>query len=91
MTISILKLEAGQKIARPFSRASSVEEMREIIGNACAVDHPSVTAIKGWNLRAAKIEALTASLGLAVVASNLDTETPVWVEGKTKFYAFTEI
>ena len=81
MTISILKLSAGQTIARPFSRASSVAEMHELIGFtiACAngIKRPSNDQAEQF--------------GMDVHSENLDSETPVHVMADgSKFYAFRE-
>jgi hypothetical protein len=43
MTIAILKLEADQRIARPFSRACSTDEMLEILRHWRRVN-PGATA-----------------------------------------------
>ena len=91
MTIAILKLEAGQKIARPFNRAFNVEEMAEIVGNFAAVEAVEKMNIKGWTLKRAKANALEAEFAAKVVTANVDSETPILVVGKTKFFAFREM
>ena len=81
MTISILKLSAGQTIARPYNRASGVAEMQEMIGFAIAY----ANGIKRPSNDQAE------QFGMDVHSENLDSEMPVHVMADgSKFYAFRE-
>lgn len=100
MTISILKLEAGQKIARPFNRASSHTELAEMLLHWLAMDSNDVgsgrykvglatarVAIDGL-YNAADTWVYARRFGIDV--DHINSETPVLVSGTTKFFAFTE-
>lgn len=88
MTIAILKLEAGQKIARPFARACDVAELVELVaGNIAALD-----CAKRGGSALAQIRAQQAFSSHAefVKTLNVDTETPIASVLGVTFYAFRE-
>ena len=90
MTISILKLSPGQKIARPFNRSSSVDEMCEMLGHQIAY---AAAAAAGQKFAACqRIAAEKADIfGADVMVENLDTEEPVYrMADGSLFFAFIE-
>jgi len=84
MTITILKLSPGQKIARPFSRASTIGELAEII----VTGEPS----KGmtYKARAAFGAQANDKPEAHIVVAAIDTEEPVFQWKGDRYYAFTE-
>lgn len=90
MTISILRLDAGQKIARPFCRASNVDEAIELVGRALAALEAVSKGCKGIaTLR--YIESKCDDFYNEIDFCRLDTENEVAAFGTTKFYAFREV
>lgn len=79
MTITILKLDTskGHKMPRPWNRACSESEMREMLEHYCKVN--------GWAFE-------RSASGKQYYPENLNTEaTVLYIRGTTvKFYAFTE-
>lgn len=86
MTICILKLERGQKIARPFSRASDLTEAAQILGNFEQLNTGPVAT----RCKRACDAALNATRAFFPGLAHVDTEQPVFTLGSTKFYAFRE-
>ena len=84
--ISLLKLEKGQKLPRPFSRISSRQELSEILLHWLAMN----TGPDKGRWSRAQAAANNASPSLFTGFKNIDTETPVFEHGSTKFYAFIE-
>ncbi len=91
MTFSILRLLPGQKIARPFNRACSVQEMAEMLVHHRAYEanelHGRMRAMREANARAR--EAIETPEAF-VKATNIDTELPVFEIGPVKFFTFRE-
>lgn len=95
--IAILKLEPGQKIARPFSRAVDHAEMAEIIiHNVTFLQREkkdgyskAQRAAQDAGRRAAN-DVATGLFTAGMTFSAIDTDEPIFVAGKTKFFAFTE-
>lgn len=102
MTISILRLRPGQKVARPFQRAVSVAEMAELLAYHLVYEQMQDLNNPAKAMRLAKAAGETAHRDPKsfLNVNNLDTEEPVKVGstrdsqgcliGGVKFYAFTE-
>lgn len=89
MTIAILKLEAGQTIPRPFSRACDFDEAREIVGRYASSLQAKATGMC-YSVERAYIETTYEANGKKLNFLSLDKEEPVLVVEGVAFYAFIE-
>jgi hypothetical protein len=96
-TYTILRLEPGQTIPRPFNRASSKAELAELIHHFVTYNQREKKDGPAKARRAAKEASERAATDVAsglftagMTFSAIDTEEPVFVAGKTKFFAFSE-
>lgn len=89
MTIAILKLEAGQTIPRPFSRACDFDEARELVGRYVSGMQAKAAGMR-YTAERAHTEATWEANGKLLDFLALETETPVLVVDGVSFYAFVE-
>lgn len=90
-TYTVMKLDDTTKFPRPFNRASSKGELAEIL-----IYYRSYEAnkhhghAKASREAAKRAEEANETPEAFISANNIDTDNPVLVIGKTKFYVFSE-
>lgn len=93
MTLTILKQAPNQKIARPFSRACSLEEAAEIVASHAVYLQCERGGKKAGECRRYAEQAGEThrkAPGKFFTTANIDSDQPVYRDGQNLYFIFTE-